>query len=544
MRIALHIILLSLFSDFILIAQPAIQWQKSLGGTNQEYGGVVVPTSDGGYVISGTSNSNDGDVSSNRGGSDTWVAKLDMNGILEWETSLGGSSFEDYGYVVQCSDGGFIVGNGSQSIDGDVTDHHGADTTWDAWIVKLDSAGVIQWSKSYGGTSDDYVIAIQQTADGGFVAIGGTNSSDGDVVGWHFGTSQSINDMWIIKIDSVGNLQWQKCLGGSKNESGIRIRQTPDLGYIAGGTTSGSTDGDLIGNTDTAGFFPLSAWLVKLDSSGNMQWNRTYGGTGIDAVRDVMPTPDGGYILGCNTGSTDGDVTANPGFNSIWGVKVDSVGNIEWERCFGGTFLDQTGSIEIAPDGGYVFAGEAGSTDGDITSSNGGVESWIVKTDASGNIEWQRCYGGSSDERANHIALTPDSGYVFIGTSASNDFDVSGHHGFTSISDLWLVKLSSFTTSIDEYGVPVESLSIFPNPVTTSADISFYLKEAGPVTMEIFDMQGRIISTIIDERLSAGTHTLKWNGRDNADSKLADGLYVVKVGTSGYTTTGRIMVVN
>ena len=189
--------------------------------------------------MSGYSYSSDGDVTGNHGGQDYWVVKLTSTGAIEWEKSLGGTGDDWSTGIQQTSDSGFVVGGKTTSHDGDVTENHGA---WDFWIVKLTSTGAIQWQKSTGGSDWDRAEAVQQTRDGGYIMPGYSLSNDDDVTGHHGSAGSS--DCWVVKLTREGNLQWEKSLGGSNNDYENSAQQTSDGGYILAGVTS-STDGDV-----------------------------------------------------------------------------------------------------------------------------------------------------------------------------------------------------------------------------------------------------------------------------------------------------------
>ncbi len=202
--------LLSALFFFILLAsipaQPAIQWQKSLGGSVSEVAQAIQKTNDGGYIIAGFTTSNNGDVSGNHGGGDWWVVKLNATGEIQWQRALGGTSTESAYSIQQTSDGGYIVAGRTHSNDGDVTGNHG---DWDCWVVKLTSTGAIEWQKAFGGSSLDEAYSIQQTTDGGYILAGNSMSTDGDVTGNH-----GYFDIWVVKMNDTGAIQWQKSLGG------------------------------------------------------------------------------------------------------------------------------------------------------------------------------------------------------------------------------------------------------------------------------------------------------------------------------------------
>jgi len=182
-------------------------------------------------------------------------------------------------------------------------------------------------------------------------------------------------------------------------------------------------------------------WVVKLNALGEIEWQRCFGGSAGEFASSIQQTSDGGYIFAGSTGSKDGDVSGYRGGGSdAWVVKLNALGDIKWQRRFGGSFADSVFSIQQASGGGYIFAGWAGSNDGDVSGNHGGLwDAWVVKLSASGGIEWQRCFGGSGTDFASSIQQTSDGGYIFAGRTNSNDGDVSGNRGDT---DAWIVKLA------------------------------------------------------------------------------------------------------
>ena len=242
------------------------------------------------------------------------------------------------------------------------------------------------------------------------------------------------NDFWLLKLDSIGEVQWKKAFGGSNHDRAFEIDLTKDGGYILVGLTK-SNDGDVSGNHGD-----YDAWVLKLDSLGGIQWQKCIGGSGWEEAWDVQQTTDGGYIVTGRSGSTDGDLTVNHGLSDFWVVKLNVYGVLVWQKSLGGSGLDIGYAIDQTSDGGYIIAGESQSDDYDVTSNQGNSDYWVVKLNFEGKIEWERSYGGSALDRANDIQQTREGGYIVFGQSASNNGDVTGAHGNY---DNWAVKLSA-----------------------------------------------------------------------------------------------------
>lgn len=341
---------------------------------------------------------------------------------IEWQKTFGGSNFDSPSAIQQTKDGGYIVAGSSQSTDGDINVSFGA---LDGWVVKIDAVGNIQWKKTLGGSKIDVINAIKQTSDDGYIISGATKSTT--IPGYHGG-----EDAWVVRLDAAGNILWEKAFGGTNDDWFQAVQQTSDGGYIFGGVTKSN-------NGDVSGFHgDVDGWVLKLDINGNIQWQRTLGGTDSDQVQDIQQTTDGGYIVAAVSFSIDGDVSFNHGFSDYWIIKLNAAGSITWQQVFGGSSTDEVSAIQQTTDGGYIVAGESLSIDGDITNNNGVTDAWLVKIDATGNLTWQKSFGGTGLERAVSVDQTIDGGYVFAGITLSNDGDVSGNHGSL---EGWLVKL-------------------------------------------------------------------------------------------------------
>ncbi len=416
----------------VALSQPTIQWQKSYGGSKGDAANSMTPTNDGGYIVAGASTSLNGEVSGNHGGADYLIIKVNSAGTLEWQKSLGGSLFDEAYSIKQTSDNGYIVAGASRSNDSDVTGHHGVDTSkGDYWIVKLSPTGDIQWQKSLGGTGDDIARTVQQTTDGGYIVAGSSNSTDGDVTGNHGG-----NDYWVVKLSATGEIQWQKSLGGSGDDNAFDVAQTSDNGYVVAGGAS-SADGDVTGNHGARDY-----WIVKLDSNGNIQTQKSYGGSKDDAALSIKVTTDRGYIVGGRSTSADGDVTDNRGLEDYWLLKLDNTGTIMWQKSFGGSSDEEASSVQQTSDGGYIVAGFTASGNFNVNDNHNPStrDAWLLKFSSTGDLQWKKCFGGNEIDEAKQIYETADKGYVFAGLSNSNDGDVSGNHGNY---DAWLVKLNT-----------------------------------------------------------------------------------------------------
>lgn len=374
----------------------------------------------------------------------------------------------------------------------------------DYWIIKLDALGTLQWQKCLGGSSDDYLKSIQNTSDGGYIVAGSSNSNNGDVSGNH-----GSHDFWIVKLNDTGNLQWQKSLGGSDFEMAYSVQQTTDGGYIIAGS-SNSNDGDVSGNHGSNDF-----WIVKLDNTGNLQWQKCFGGSEIDIPFSIAQSADGGYIVAGLSGSNDGDVSGNHGGYDYWIIELDSYGNLEWQECYGGSGEDQAYCLQQTADGGNIVAGTSGSNDGNVSGNHGGCDYWVIKLDSSRNLEWQQSYGGSDNELAYSIQQSLNEKYIIAGWSNSNNGDVTGNHGYF---DFWVVAIAdTLGIGIEEYN---NNITIYPNPFKDNGlNIKTNNTFTIPIQLHIIDIFGR---TILRTELHQNNSYIKL---DN----ISDGLYFIQL---------------
>jgi hypothetical protein len=375
-------------------------WNHTFGGDSYDEGYSVQQTSDNGYIITGAT------VSFGAGNWDVWLIKTDSSGNEEWNRTFGGSNYDRGSSTQQTTDGGYIIAGATYSYGlGD----------FDIWLIKTDSVGIEVWNATFGGSSSDWCYSVQQTTDGGYIIVGDTAS---------YGAGDS--DVWLIKTDSNGNEVWNATFGGMKYDKGYSVQQTTDGGYIITGYT-GSYDAD-----DTG----CDIWLIKTDLNGIEEWSQTFGGTGISNKFDfgysVQQTSDGGYII---TGDTEIYFVAA---SNIWLIKTDSNGNEEWNRIFGGAASDRGRSVQQTSDAGYIITGWATSYSG------ADPDIWLIKTDPSGNEEWNHTFGfaENSSDWGYSVQQTSDAGYIIVGATMPDGWNipVSSPVYREEGTDVWLIK--------------------------------------------------------------------------------------------------------
>jgi hypothetical protein len=369
--------------------EETVVFVKTFGGSSYDRGYSVQQTTDGGYIITGyTESFGDGSI-------EVWLIKTDSNGDEEWDQTFGGSS-SDYGYSVQqTTDGGYIITGYTESF---------GNGQYDVWLIKTDSNGDSLWTQTFGGSDDDYGNSVQQTIDGGYIITGYTYS---------FGNGD--DDVWLIKTNSQGQEEWNQTFGGSSYDSGYSVQQTTDGGYI------------ITGYTESFGNGQYDVWLIKTDSNGDSLWTQTFGGSDDDYGNSVQQTIDGGYIITGKTSSFG---------SNVWLIKADSQGQEEWNQNFGGSSYDYGLSVQQTTDGGYIITGYT------YSFGNGDDDVWLIKTNSQGQEEWNQTFGGSDDDYGNSVQQTIDGGYIITGYTYSFG---------NGSSDVWLIKTDSEGNTAD-YG--------------------------------------------------------------------------------------------
>ncbi len=307
----------------------------------------------------------------------------------------------------------------------------------DIWIVNIDSIGNMVWEKAYGGSNTDFAKGIVRGDDGYYYFVGDVFSNDGDIQSGNHGNY----DVWVVKINGEGDILWERCYGGSGMEESPMIKLLND-GNLLVSSNSASSDGDL-----PAHYGVFDSWLLKISPDGEILQNEVFGNSMMNYIMDIVETVDGGYFFLSGTSLVGGMVegTYHGGVADVWAVKLDSNMDIEWQGLYGGGETDYgTGGLHELSDG-YIFLASTKSYDGDVSGFHGGFEDiWAVRIDLEGEIVWQRCLGGSESESAIELQQTEDGGFVVFGITSSDNGDVTGNHSYPNgWTDIWMVKLSS-----------------------------------------------------------------------------------------------------
>ena len=417
---------------FNALAQiPEIDWQNTYGGSSWDIPWAIMQTpSDSGYIVAGVTESTDGDILENAGIYDYWVVKLDSLGEIIWQKTYGGSSIDECEDIISTGDGGYLLVGYTYSDDGDISYSHGS---VDYWIIKINSSGELEWEKTYGGSKGDFGQKAIMLPSGNFVIIGNSQSSDGDISMHHEGFDTP-EDIWIIEINSFGDLIWEHSYGSSNVENARDIILDMDAMVVTGYTYGGS-DGD-IESSDGASDY----WVFKINLFGDIIWESTFGGDDYDYGASIGQLQNGEYIVCGTTSSTDGDIIDfHGGYSDAFIVIIDSLGNLKNSFCYGGSNYDSSYDLKIVDDNSILISGTSSSIDGDLTENNGDADFWIIMVDSSGLIKWQKSLGGTLDEYAICLSLTQQlNSYAVAGRTHSSDVDLDFNHGNY---DFWVVKL-------------------------------------------------------------------------------------------------------
>jgi hypothetical protein len=395
----------------------------------------------------------------------------------------------------------------------------------DVFLIKTDADGNVQWAKTYGGTDDEWASSVQQTSDGGYILAGYT---------WSFSAG---GDILLIKTDADGNIQWAKTYGGTDDDFASSVQQTSDGGYILAGTTW----------SFGAGLSDI--FLVKTDAFGNITWAKTYGEAGYDYAYSVQQTSDGGYIVAGWTNSF------GAGGGDIILIKTDASGNLRWAKTYGGTDYDYTSSVQQTSDGGYILAGYT------YSFGAGSYDAFLVKTDANGNIQWAKTYGGTSGDYASSVQQTSDGGYIVAGETYPNVFliktDANGDIGSCSIVSSAIPTLGIISPMVDVASPSVSSPSLSVNsvsPTDTSPALMILIpcpsnisescqvasglitpykggikvRRSGEFEVRVYNVSGVMVKSI--------------KGKDEVKIELSRGVYFVEVISGGKVIRERVII--
>lgn len=420
--------------------EGSVLWSKTFGGSQEDKTNAVVSTPDGGVIIVGNSKSTDGDVMSQYGLEEIWVTKLDKDGVVVWNKTIGGSG-NDYGMsIIKTNDNNYVIAGYSGSMDFDVPRNIGMH---DFYITKINESGTIIWSKSYGFLSHDHAHKIIQTSDGGyFVAgyadysglLGQTGNGEGHVMGKNPNTTlHGVGEFFGIKLNAQGEFMWYRYYGGSQNDRINDVVEANDGGLILVGSSE-SSDFDVVGSHGSYDY-----WVIKIDNMGHLHWKKTYGGSDIDQAYGIVNTGNNSYLIVGQSNSINGDIKKPLGNSDAWIIHINDHGHLLWEKSFGGSQFDTALSIKKTENNKFMVVGHSRSNDSQLENKGqNDVFLFTIDTQANSGLLWQKTFGGSNTDLGYDFTQTTDGGIVLVGDTQSNNGDFTVNKGF---NDRFVIKI-------------------------------------------------------------------------------------------------------
>ncbi|GAB3518010.1 3-coathanger stack domain-containing protein [Emticicia fontis] len=421
--------------------KPVKTWEARYGGGSLV---MILSLNDGGYIMGGNGAEYGGvdKTEPTRGLEDFWVLRVDANGNKLWDKTYGGNNSEFFCTLHQTNDGGFMLfGHSDTDVSGEKTASNRGSK--DFWVIKIDANGNKQWDRGYGSENSELLASVLPTPDGGYLMGGSSASYAGNEKSQ---TSYGYFDYWLLKIDANGNKQWDKQLGGIGDDQMLTMTATGDGSYVLGGSSNSAKSYD----KSEGGRGSEDYWIVKVDGNGNKIWDKTLGGNMFDYISRIVPSGDGGYVLGGWSNSPiSGDKTqANYGYANFWVVKIDANGNKLWDKRYGGNNYDYLNDMIATEDGGFIMAGSSKSDiSGDKTEApynyttyETTFDGWLLKIDANGNKSWDKRFGGTSRDDFKKIIRTGNGEYLIAGASNS---PISGDITTPLRGDYWLFKINT-----------------------------------------------------------------------------------------------------
>lgn len=538
----LNIKLLQLIFFIVLVSakvysQNSIEWQQTIGGVHSEYLYKIVPTPDYGFLLVGSSFSSEtgNKEEIGRGNLDYFLWKMDESGKMEWQKSYGGAGNDFLYSAAITKDGGFILGGSSATVGNSPENigdkKHPGYGNMDFWILKLNPEGNEEWQLTLGGIGNDQLQSIQQTPDGGYIVGGSSDSSnplieDGKSRLFQTKGQDSFGSMdyWVVKLSATGKIEWEKTYGGEYRDE-LKEIIIAENGYIvAGNSNSGISGSKTIENIGQNDF-----WLIGIDGQGNKLWQKSYGGAGDENLAGILPTETGFLLAGSSNSKPDvgGGKKANNGEDTdFWVIATDKDGNPLWDNTYDIGKWDVLVSITKDGDNEFLISGYAATETLNRQVDNKGINDFVViKINSKGEIIWQKSIGATGTDQLKATAKTRDGGYLLAGNSdskISDDKDRSSIGG----NDYWVVKLGNEAKGAENRNL----VEVYPNPTYqfTNVVITQDFKEA---TVEVFDMTGRNLK---NRKLTYRSTPVDLQG-------VVPGVYVFKITIDGKTQDVKVL---
>jgi hypothetical protein len=477
---------------------PLIDWQKNYGGTQNDIAQDVIRTADGGYAVAGYTQSNNVDVVGAISGEDAWILKLNAAGVIEWKQIFGGSSDDRAHAIIQTANGDLVFAGTSNSTDGAII---GAKGGFDGWVVRLTSAGTLLWSSNVGGSDDDALFDLFEAPTGALIVAGESKSF---IPGT---TNRGGYDFYLVALRNTGSVIYQKQYGGSSDE-GVRGVTRLANSIVMAGTTA-SDNGNVTGNKGGT-----DIWVVRTRTNGNPIFAQTYGGADAEEGFDITANASGELFVVGSSLSSNVDLPANFGNRDFFVLKLNASGTKLFSRNYGGLNDEVALSVAATADGGAAVAGFSESATGQVGANFGAQDFWFIELSGAGIIEEEINLGGSDNDAA--YAVIPVGGsYVLAGSSESDDQDLTSNNGN---ADYWIVKLSFPAARLAADEVAPLSMTSFPNP---AVDRLVVQADANLVQVEMYDAMGRMV--LVQQATG--------NAQELNVAELPAGLYIITATT-------------
>ncbi len=344
---------------------------------------------------------------------------------IDWEKTFGSSLSEISHSLTSDGGSGYLIANDNNLNDGTASVDKGGS---DVWVANIDAAGNIIWETTIGGTLNDYPKEILKGSDNAIYIVGYSKSNDQDIT-----VNKGDDDILLVKLSTSGNLIWAKTYGGTDRDRGETIIQKAN-GNLLIGAMSSSSNGDVSNN-----YGSFDNLIMEIDTAGNVLWEKNYGGTGTEQIRDIKPLLDGNFIMTGLSTSSNNDSPSNNGSYDYLTIKFNDTGAVIWSDAIGGSSLDFAESILPLSDSSIIIGGYSYSKDFDVDSVYDNIDIWIINYDKNGNINWKEVYGGSDDDILLNLIELSNGEVYGIGSTSSNDGQVSNNYGG---NDVWLININ------------------------------------------------------------------------------------------------------
>ena len=481
--IILNIILfILLFFPYPSAGAPDTLWTKTYGGTGFDFGYSVQQTSDGGFIIAGS-------TMSFSNSEDIYLIKVDSKGDTLWTKTYGGADQEKGYSVQQTSDGGFIVSGMTRSF--------GAGGV-DVYLLRTNTNGDTLWAKTYGGAQSDEGNSVQQMNDGGFIITGVTGGRT-----------------CLIRTNSNGDTLWTRAYNGHNSCLGRSVHQTKDGGSIIAGEAWAFNPG-----------LDCDVFLIRADSNGDTLWTKKHGGENFDYGYSIQQTTNGDFVIaGCTMSSGADD-------EDVYLIRTDSNGDTVWTKTYGGDTLDFGYSVQQTSDGGFIITGST------ISYGAGEEDVYLIRANSNGDTLWTKTYGGAMPDIGHSVRQTHDGGFIIAGRTES--FGTGESDIYLIRIDTTTIGIQK---DLINKSHTLNDFIISHDYRNKLISFCYTLLYPSSVKLEAYDIQGKLIKVIIDKFMHKGSYTEKWDTKQNDNKLVAGGVYFLKLSANGSAVSKKVTII-